>query len=184
MMTESEFTEIVSSTREIVLSAIEKNLAERFSYAIDDVAQETYFRAYKALKKDQFRKESKLSTWLYTIARNESLRMNDKLRKEEKRTEKLAKSKKEEDFLTSHTDLNGNSRHSEWNSQEIIGTLRALLVKIPDKYRKVLEFYLAGYSESQIAETMGLKPGTVKSRAFRGKEMIKRVGIKEKFYEK
>ncbi|ABJ75315.1 RNA polymerase sigma factor [Leptospira borgpetersenii] len=169
MMTESEFTEIVSSTREIVLSAIEKNLAERFSYAIDDVAQETYFRVYKALKKDQFRKESKLSTWLYTIARNESLRMNDKLRKEE-------------DFLISHTDLNENSKRL--NSQEMIGTLRALLVKIPDKYRKVLEFYLAGYSESQIAETMGVKPGTVKSRAFRGKEMIKRVGIKEKFYEK
>ncbi|MBE8362776.1 RNA polymerase sigma factor [Leptospira borgpetersenii] len=182
MMTESEFTEIVSSTREIVLSAIEKNLAERFSYAIDDVAQETYFRAYKALKKDQFRKESKLSTWLYTIARNESLRMNDKLRKEEERAEKLTKSKKEEDFLISHTDLNENSKRL--NSQEMIGTLRALLVKIPDKYRKVLEFYLAGYSESQIAETMGVKPGTVKSRAFRGKEMIKRVGIKEKFYEK
>ncbi len=181
-MTESEFTEIVSSTREIVLSAIEKNLAERFSYAIDDVAQETYFRAYKALKKDQFRKESKLSTWLYTIARNESLRMNDKLRKEEERAEKLTKSKKEEDFLISHTDLNENSKRL--NSQEMIGTLRALLVKIPDKYRKVLEFYLAGYSESQIAETMGVKPGTVKSRAFRGKEMIKRVGIKEKFYEK
>ncbi|ALO27409.1 RNA polymerase sigma factor [Leptospira borgpetersenii] len=182
MMTESEFTEIVSSTREIVLSAIEKNLAERFSYAIDDVAQETYFRAYKALKKDQFRQESKLSTWLYTIARNESLRMNDKLRKEEERAEKLTKSKKEEDFLISHTDLNENSKRL--NSQEMIGTLRALLVKIPDKYRKVLEFYLAGYSESQIAETMGVKPGTVKSRAFRGKEMIKRVGIKEKFYEK
>lgn len=183
MMTESEFTEIVSSTRDIVLSAIEKNLAERFSYAIDDVAQETYFRAYKALKKDQFRKESKLSTWLYAIARNESLRMNDKLRREEERAEKLAKSKKEEDFVTGHSNLNGNSRHSEQNSQEVIGMLRSLLVKIPDKYRRVLEFYLAGYSEKQIAETMGVKPGTVKSRAARGKEMMKRVGAKEKFYE-
>lgn len=94
MMTESEFAEIVNSTRNTVLSAIEKNLAERFYYAIDDVAQETYFRAYKALKKNQFRQESKLSTWLYTIARNESLRMNDKLRKEEARAEKLINSKK------------------------------------------------------------------------------------------
>ncbi|EMY79549.1 putative terminase, ATPase subunit, gpP-like protein [Leptospira weilii serovar Ranarum str. ICFT] len=180
MMTESEFTEIVSSTRDTVLSAIEKNLAERFSYAIDDVAQETYFRAYKALKKDQFRKESKLSTWLYVIARNESLRMNDKLRREEERAEKLVNSKKEDDFLAARSDSNGNSRG---NSQEMIGTLRSLLVKIPDKYRKVLEFYLAGYSEKQIAETLGVKRGTVKSRAARGKEMMKRVGVKEKFYE-
>lgn len=183
MLYEVITTEIVSSTRDTVLSAIEKNLAERFSYAIDDVAQETYFRAYKALKKDQFRKESKLSTWLYAIARNESLRMNDKLRREEERAEKLAKSKKEDDFLAARSDWNGNSKYSERNSQEMIGMLRSLLVKIPHKYRKVLEFYLAGYSEKQIAETLGVKRGTVKSRAARGKEMMKRVGIKDKFYE-
>lgn len=182
-MTESEFTEIVGSTRDVVLSAIEKNLAERFSYAIDDVAQETYFRAYKALKKDQFRKESKLSTWLYAIARNESLRMNDKLRREEERAEKFARSKKEEDFITVNSTVNGNLRDSETNHQEVIGMLRSILVKIPEKYRRVLEFYLAGYSEKQIAETMGVKPGTVKSRAARGKEMMKRVGRMEKFYE-
>ncbi|EMN48933.1 sigma-70, region 4 [Leptospira interrogans str. L1207] len=180
MMTESEFAEIVNSARNTVLSAIEKNLAERFYYAIDDVAQETYFRAYKALKKNQFRQESKLSTWLYTIARNESLRMNDKLRKEEARAEKLINSKKEEDFLEVKSNLNENS---ERNSQEVIGLLRSLLIKIPNKYRKVLGFYLAGYSEKQISETMGVKPGTVKSRAARGKEMMKRVGAKEKFYE-
>ncbi|EKO60873.1 putative terminase, ATPase subunit, gpP-like protein [Leptospira kirschneri str. H2] len=144
------------------------------------MAQETYFRAYKALKKNQFRQESKLSTWLYTIARNESLRMNDKLRKEEVRAERLINSKKEEDFLEIKSNLNENS---ERNSQEVIGLLRSLLIKIPNKYRKVLEFYLAGYSEKQIAETMGVKPGTVKSRAARGKEMMKRVGAKEKFYE-
>ncbi len=55
-MTESEFTEIVSSTREIVLSAIEKNLAERFSYAIDDVAQETIFERTKPSKRINFAK--------------------------------------------------------------------------------------------------------------------------------
>lgn len=134
----------------------------------------------KLSKKNQFRQESKLSTWLYTIARNESLRMNDKLRKEEVRAERLINSKKEEDFLEIKSNLNENS---ERNSQEVIGLLRSLLIKIPNKYRKVLEFYLAGYSEKQIAETMGVKPGTVKSRAARGKEMMKRVGAKEKFYE-
>lgn len=183
-MTEIEFTEIVRSTRDVVLSAIEKNLAERFSYAIDDVAQETYFRAYKALQKDQFRKESKLSTWLYAIARNESLRMNDKLKREEDRAERLAKSRKEEDFISGHSNLGGNSGNAETDSQETFGILRSLLVQIPEKYRRVLEFYLAGYSEKQIADTMGVKPGTVKSRTARGKEMMKRVGRQEKFYEK
>lgn len=98
-----------------------------------------------------------MSTWLYTIARNESLRMNDKLRKEEERAEKLTKSKKEEDFLISHTDLNENSKRL--NSQEMIGTLRALLVKIPDKYRKVLVVLSCGIFRKSNRGDDGSKTG-------------------------
>ena len=41
-MNEKEFSAIVAETKAVVLSAIEKNLAERFYHAVDDVAQETY----------------------------------------------------------------------------------------------------------------------------------------------
>ncbi len=55
-MTESEFTEIVSSTREIVLSAIEKNLAERFSYAIDAWLKKLIFEPTKPSRRISFAK--------------------------------------------------------------------------------------------------------------------------------
>jgi RNA polymerase sigma-70 factor (ECF subfamily) len=63
-MTEAEFTEIVESTKRVVLSAIEKNLYPRFLHAIDDVVQETYLRAYKSLQKKQFEGRSALPTSL------------------------------------------------------------------------------------------------------------------------
>ena len=84
-MTEQEFIKIVDETQGLVLSAIEKNLPERFYHAIDDIAQETYFRAYKSLKKNKFKGKSTVQTWVYTIARNETLRMYKKLDREEKK---------------------------------------------------------------------------------------------------
>lgn len=77
-MDQKEFTELIDSTKHIVLSAIKKNLFDEFHDSIDDVVQETYFRAYKSLSANKFRGDSSVSTWLYTIARNESLRMNQK----------------------------------------------------------------------------------------------------------
>ncbi len=102
--------------------------------------------------------------------------MNDKLSKEEAPAEKMIYSLKEEVILVVKSYL---YEYSVRKSQEVIGLLRSLLIKIPNKYRKVLEFYLAGYSEKQNSVTIGVKPGTVKSRAARGKEMMKRDGAKE-----
>ena len=87
-MTEEEFAAIVGRTKKIVLSAVRKHLAARFSYVIDDVAQETYLRGYRHLAGSWFRNESSIESWLYAIARNESLRMNKKLVREEEKAEK------------------------------------------------------------------------------------------------
>ena len=77
-MNEKTFAEIIEETKGVVLTAIGKFLHHDLVYAIDDVAQETYLRAYKGLASGKFKGDSKISTWLYTIARNESFRMNDK----------------------------------------------------------------------------------------------------------
>ena len=87
---EHDFAEIVERTKGVVLSAISKTLDAEFSSHIDDVVQETYLRAYKSLQKEQFKNNSSIETWLYTIARNESLRMNEKLVRERQKSENLA----------------------------------------------------------------------------------------------
>jgi len=159
-MNSNEFSEIVSQTKSIVLSAIEKNLAERFAFAIDDVVQETYLRAFKTLSKNSFREDSRLSTWLYTIARNEALRMNQKLMREEQKLNKL-----KQNFQT----------NEEIHERNFFENFLNYLKQVPEKYRTVLEFYLKGKKEAEIAKELNIQVGTVKSRAYRGREILKKM---------
>ena len=155
-MTEREFADIVGRTKKVVLSAIEKNLASRFYHSIDDVVQETYLRAYSSLTKGKFRGESSIDTWLYSIARNESLRMNEKLLREERKEKKLIEA---EEPAADSADDN-------------IALLQENILKLPEKYGSVLSLVSLGYSLNQISEKLGLNIGTVKSCISRGKKIF------------
>ena len=165
-MNEKEFSAIVTQSKGIVLSAIEKNLAERFYHAIDDVAQETYLRAYKNLIKNKFRGDSAIETWLYRIAVNESLRMNQKLKREEDKQKKSISAFEMEP-------------ENEANMAEEIAELKNVIPDLPEKYRDVLSLVFEGRSNKEIALKLKIMPGTVKSRIFRGKEMLHKI-IREK----
>lgn len=155
-MNEREFADIVGRTKKAVLSAVEKNLASRFYHSIDDVVQETYIRAYSSLTKGKFRGESSINTWLYSIARNESLRMNEKLLREERKEKKLI----DADDLTENYE------------DDSIALLQENILKLPEKYGAVLSLVSLGYSLNQISEKLGLNTGTVKSRISRGKKIL------------
>ncbi|TGL60711.1 RNA polymerase sigma factor [Leptospira sarikeiensis] len=174
-MGEAEFSRFVEETREIVLAAVSRYLYERFAYAIDDVAQETYLRAYKALQKGQFRGDSKLTTWLYTIARNESIRMNENLVREETKAEKAGKRSEEDSRVFAiEKDSEVMEDLPTWEKAKL------WISNLPEAYRSVIQYYLSGYSEKEIAEALGVPTGTVKSRAARGKEMLRRMQNSEK----
>ena len=159
-MTEEEFAAIVGRTKKIVLSAVRKHLAARFSYAIDDVAQETYLRGYRHLAGSWFRNESSIESWLYAIARNESLRMNKKLVREEEKAEKAA------------VHLNDNPHEDLLDDP---GHLNRLIGGLPEKYRDVMTLKVRGMTELEIANQLGINTGTVKSRFARGKEMLQKI---------
>ena len=157
-MNEREFSEIVKRTKKIVLSAIEKNMSSRFYHAIDDVAQETYIRAYRSLEKNSFRGDSAIETWLYRIAKNESLRMNQKLIREEQKAKKISE--------------NMATENSEKPDPGDKAYLLDHLMLLPEKYRSVLTLVSRGFNINDISVKLGIKPGTVKSRTSRGKEII------------
>ncbi|HSV96592.1 MAG TPA: sigma-70 family RNA polymerase sigma factor [Spirochaetota bacterium] len=164
-MTEREFGEMVRETKGVVLSAIEKHLSARFYGAIDDVAQETYLRAYRALSKDSFRHDSRLSTWLYTIARNESLRMSERLSREEQKRERVRAAvdhREPDDFTRGILE------------QDEIGRMKDSIRALPEKLRAVLELSASGHGEAEIATQLSIRRGTVKSRLSRGREMLAR----------
>jgi RNA polymerase sigma-70 factor (ECF subfamily) len=162
-MDNKEFAIIVEQSKPVVLSAVRKYLNPDYYHALDDVVQEIYIRAYKGITGNKFRGDSALNTWLYSIARNESLRMNDKLNRDRKRKSGLVSEE------IPYYD----------KSQEALGLrlemerLTSLLRKLPEKYRNVLELYIAGRSEIEISNNLNIKKGTVKSRISRGKAIIR-----------
>ena len=160
-MKKFSFTEIVDETKEIVLSAIEKNLADRFYLYIDDVVQETYLRAYKSLKKGGFEERSKLSTWLFTIARNESRRMNERLLREESKFKKSI----------SKFEIIDNSEE-KLESSMTIDSLYDSIEELPEKYSVVMTLVAQGNNQREIASKLDIKVGTVKSRISRGREQL------------
>jgi RNA polymerase sigma factor (sigma-70 family) len=162
-MDETTFTEIVQATKPIVLSAIRKTLPARFHHAIDDIVQETYLRAYRGLKKNRFRGDSAISTWLYTIARNETLRMIKTLARHEKNS-RLAVPPAEPE-----------SAHAQVERESGLALLGNVIGSLPIKYRAVYELAARGMSDGEIAEHLSLSRGTVKSRKFRGRGIIEKL---------
>jgi len=159
-MNEFEFAAIVKETKPVVLSAIERNLVAAYYHSIDDVAQETYLRAYRALSKNSFKGNSSLSTWIYSIARNEAKRMNAKFLKEEIK----AKRKAERDF-----------QNVKLNSDIDILALDDGISNLPDKYREVLLLIRDGYSIEEVSLKLKTGSGTIKSRLSRGKELLRKI---------
>jgi len=161
-MTDREFAEIINSTKGIVLSAIGKNLNGNYAHAIDDVVQETYLRAYRSLVKKKFKGDSSLNTWLYSIAKNESRRMNMRLSREEDKFDKKVE----------HIEL--FPREQETFNHEIYD-LRESIAALPQKYRSVLELVARGFSVQDISKKLNIRAGTVKSRTSRGKDMLQKI---------
>lgn len=162
-MTEINFDLVVKENKRLVLKTVGETLIDRFEDSIEDVVQEVFFRVYKALQKNQFDGRSKISTWIFTIAKNEANRLNQKRLKEEEKAKRYLESSL---FKSDVPDLALESEKSEW--------IESVLIKVPEKYKNPLTLYLKGHSMEEIANELKLKEGTVKSKLFRAKEWIKK----------
>jgi len=124
--------------------------------AAEDAAQEVFIRLWKALP--QFRGESSLSTWIYAISRNTCL---TRLKRERIRETLPLEEGKVASIPSPQGDPVGE--------QEI----RALVERLPEKYRQVLVlFYFEERSYEQVAEALALPMGTVKTYLHRAKKEL------------
>lgn len=158
-----DFAAIIAETKRPVLAAIRRHLSPRFAYAIDDVAQEVYLRAYRALAKGKLSDANKLRSYLYSIAKNESLRMNFRCEREEKKVEKYLNAWRDS-MVVEETRTTQSARASE---------LEKALRQIPPHYAAVVELSLSGFSAAEIVQKLEIRPGTVKSRLSRGLSLLR-----------
>ncbi len=128
----------------------------------EEVLQDVMLAAWRSA--GSFRGESKVLTWLLSIARNRAINAR------RKRNPTLVPYN---DALDSPTDDTGPFerlvRQSEHN------TVRTLLEQLPDHQREVLTLvFYHQLSEAEVADVLDIAPGTVKSRLHRGKESLRR----------
>lgn len=121
-----------------------------------DVAQNTWIAIHKGLYKLQ--DPSKFSTWAFRITYNKTM---DALRSTKAKSEVL---------LEDNIDIEDAIEPDDsWN------TISELLKKLPEQHQLILTlFYLEQQSVKDIATVLKLPEGTIKSRIFYARELLKR----------
>jgi RNA polymerase sigma-70 factor (ECF subfamily) len=140
---------------------------------VEDIAQETFIRAYRALP--QFRGESAFYTWLYRIAVNSAKKALSEMKRDPVISE-AALALRDEDDETSRGEAeltDGETPESLLASKEIAGTVNAAIEALSEDLRQAITLReIEGLSYEEIAEAMNCPIGTVRSRIFRAREAI------------
>ena len=159
---------------EKLVTAYEKNvynIALRMVGDPDDAAdmtQEAFIKAYRALS--GFRGDSKFSSWLYRIASNVCL---DFLRSRSRHPQVSLSTVDEDDRAT--FELPDMRQNPEEQLMKKLGmeAVRRGLEQLPEQQRQILVLReLGGLSYAELAQTLGLEEGTVKSRIFRARKRL------------
>lgn len=137
---------------------------------VEDVAQEAFIKAYKALP--QFRGDSAFYTWLYRIAIN-TARNWQVASGRRPVTLNAIESEDGETFnqIDNLTDI--STPESQMASRQIVETVNAAIAALPEDLRTAIVLReIEGMSYEDIAQSMGCPIGTVRSRIFRAREAI------------
>ena len=141
---------------------------------VQDLAQETFIRAYRALP--QFRGESAFYTWLYRIAVNTAKKALQEMGRSPIVTESTLLSAREEDDETSARavePIDEATPEAVLASKEIARTVNEAIEALSDDLRQAIVLReIEGLSYEEIAEVMECPIGTVRSRIFRAREAI------------
>jgi len=141
-----------------------------------DVSQEVFLTIYRKL--GTFRGESSLKTWIYCIAVHRAanrFRWWNRLRRRGTVSleEHLSRSPDRELFYNLRSSI--QSPEEALILQEEHAEIERLLLELPLQQRvAVIMRDIEGLSYEEIAESMKISLGTVKSRIARGREMLKR----------
>lgn len=134
----------------------------------EELAQDVFVKAYKCLA--DFKKESKFSTWLYTIVHTTCLSF---LRKkpgtihfvDQEQMVSLGNKHHETEIL--YDTLSNKTRKQ---------TINAAIKSLPEQDAQIITlFYLAEQSMDEIGHIMGITPNNAKIKLYRARQKLKEV---------
>ncbi|CAM4069029.1 RNA polymerase sigma factor RpoE [Comamonas aquatilis] len=140
---------------------------------VQDITQETFIRAYKALH--QFRGEAQFYTWLYRIAVNTAKKALMDMKRSPIITESALHTGGDEDETSRSGQelITHETPETVLAAQEIAAAVNAAMEALPEDLRQAVTLReIEGLSYDEIALAMNCPIGTVRSRIFRAREAI------------
>jgi RNA polymerase sigma-70 factor (ECF subfamily) len=130
---------------------------------VEDVASEVFYKVFRSLRR--YEPSHALSTWVYRITVNAALD-HRRARRHDARSEEVPASLS--DGRPSQLDAAAG--------QERARLLHEALRRLPDHYRSPLVLtHVEGLTLDQVARILDLPEGTIKSRLFRARAMLKTI---------
>ena len=131
-----------------------------------DITQEAFVKAFRNI--DKFRGESSFYTWIYRIAINTAKNyFSNKSRGAETYNEDIL------DTALSDMSLNSDSPETLLAAEEMKDAVNQAFQNLPDEIRSTLSLReYDGLSYEEIAKVQNCPIGTVRSRIFKGRELI------------
>ncbi len=167
---ERAFTELVRRYQGRTMNLISRLLNDR--ECSDDLAQEVFVRVY--LHRRNYRRGSKFSTWLFTIAANLS---KNEIRRRVRRRNWLSLEGLQE-LLRDSTPIladRGEARETKLEREQLQEAVGRAIQAVPEKYRVALVLRdIEGLPYEEIAVVLRLPGGTVRSRINRARLMLRR----------
>jgi RNA polymerase sigma-70 factor (ECF subfamily) len=125
----------------------------------EEIVQDAFVRAWRSLP--SFNGNSRLSTWLHSVAVNAAL---DGVRKRSRR----------EAMIASEPDIDRYAGELARAMPEADLDLERAVASLPDGAREVVILhYMEGYPCAEIAKRLGVVEGTVKSQLHRARKLLK-----------
>ncbi len=133
---------------------------------LDDLVSEVFIKAYRNL--GRYRPEHAFSTWLYRLATNRVLDEVRARRREGRREE-----------VTENLPDRGPRADRALDDDDRARAVASALAAIPEEYRAPLVLlHMEGRKVTEIAYTLGIPEGTVKTRLARGRERLRQVLVR------
>jgi len=135
----------------------------------EDALQEAYLQAYRSL--GEFRGEAQISTWLARIVANEALM---RLRKQARRAAIVPIDASVPADEVAQVEMDMEKPDAAAQRSEMRRLLEAQIDALPEAYRAV--FMLRAVEELSVEETaevLGLPAGTVRTRLFRARGLLR-----------
>src|SRR5262245_46205053 len=154
------FQHLVDRHKERVYRSVRDFIFDR--HEAEDVAQEAFVRAFKHL--GLFEDGKPFLPWILTISRNLAINHAKRRRMTLLPTgEEVSPSLKQD----------GPGRMSE--VRELASRIESAAARLPERYRLAFDlFYREERAVKEIADTLGVPEGTVKSDLFRARALIRR----------